>query len=85
MTSVPMNSPDHINSHWIASLEDKQLVSAEAELHAAFRTHETAEKRWSGARYVLLQGPAALVNAWHRWLLVSNETRNRGLVVHRRG
>ncbi len=85
MTSVPMNIPDHINSHWIASLEDKQLVTAEAELHAAFRTYETAEKRRSGARYVLLQGPAALVNAWHRWLLVSNETRNRGLVVHRRG
>jgi hypothetical protein len=85
MKSVTMNIPDHINSHWIASLEDKQLVSAEAELHAAFRTHETAEKRRSGARYVLLQGPAALVNAWHRWLLVSNETRNRGLVVHRRG
>jgi hypothetical protein len=79
-----MNIPDRINSHWIASLEDKQLVTAEAELHAAFRTHETAEKRRSGARYVLLQGPPALVNAWHRWLLVSNETRSRGLVVHRR-
>ena len=24
MTSVPMTIPDHINSHWIASLEDKQ-------------------------------------------------------------
>jgi hypothetical protein len=41
MTSAPLNIPDHINSHWIASLEDKQLVTAEAELHAAFRTYET--------------------------------------------
>ena len=85
MTSVPMNIPDHINSHWIASLEDKQLVTAEAELHAAFRTHETAEKRRSGARYVLLLGYGGARQPWHRWLLVSNETRNRGLVVHRRG
>jgi hypothetical protein len=73
--------PDHINARWIATLGNDQLVVAEAQLHANFREHETVEKRRSGARYMLLQGPAPLVNAWLRWLLVSNETRSRGLVV----
>jgi hypothetical protein len=77
-----MTIPDHINSHWIATLANDQLVKAEAMLHADFREKEIAEKRRVGARYVLLQGPATLVTAWHRWLLVSNETRNRGLVVN---
>jgi hypothetical protein len=79
-----MNIPDHINAHWLATLADEQLMTAEAELHATFRARERTEKDRSGARYILLQGPAALVNAWHRWLLVSNETRTRGLVVRRR-
>jgi hypothetical protein len=74
-----MTIPDHVNTRWIATLGDDQLMQAEAELHAAFRKQETVEKTRSGARYVLLQGPAALVNAWHRWLLVNNETRTRGL------
>lgn len=79
-----MNLPDRINAQWIATLENDQLMTAEAELHALFRAAERTEKDRSGARYILLQGPAALVNAWHRWLLVSNETRQRGLVVRRR-
>lgn len=78
-----MDIPDRINARWIATLGNDQLVKAEAELHAVFHKHEVIEKSRSGPRYVLLQGPAALVTAWHRWLLVSNETRHRGLVVHR--
>jgi len=78
-----MNIPDRVTARWMATLGDDQLMAAEAELHAAFRSSERAEKERSGARYMLLQGPAALVNAWQRWLLVSNETRNRGLVVRR--
>jgi hypothetical protein len=76
-----MEMPDRINARWIATLGDDQLMKAEAELHAVFRKHETVEKTRSGSRYVLLEGPPQLVTAWHRWLLVSNETRNRGLVV----
>jgi hypothetical protein len=76
--------PDRINAHWIATLGDDQLVKAEAKLHADFREKETAEKKRTGARYVLLQGPPPLVNAWLRWLLVSNATRDRGLVVNHR-
>ena len=80
-----MNIPERINARWIATLADEQLVTAEAELHATFRANERTEKARSGPRYMLLQGPAALVNSWQRWLLVSNETRSRGLVVPRRG
>ena len=78
-----MNIPEHVNARWIATLGDDQLVAAEAQLHATFRSSERAEKKRSGGRYMLLQGPATLVNAWQRWLLVSNETRTRGLMVRR--
>lgn len=76
--------PDHINARWIDTLGDDQLMQAEAELHAIFHEEETSEKARKGERYALLQGPAPLVSAWHRWLLLNNETRSRGLVVHRR-
>jgi hypothetical protein len=79
-----MNIPDRMNSRWISTLVDEQLVAAEAELHTIFLEHEVVEKRRAGNRYVLLEGPADLVHAWQRWLLVRNETRNRGIVVHRR-
>jgi hypothetical protein len=78
-----MNIPDHVNARWIATLDDDQLVAAEAELHATFRSCERVEKQRSGARYMLLQGPPTLVSAWHRWVLVSNETRSRRLAVRR--
>ncbi len=74
-----MNIPDRINARWIATLQDEQLMTAEAELHEIFRVQERSEKDRAGARYILLQGPAALVNAWQRWVLVNNETRTRGL------
>jgi hypothetical protein len=73
--------PDRVNARWIATLSNEQLVSADAELHATFREYETVEKRRTGSRYVLLQGPTTLVNAWLRWTMVNNETRTRGLVV----
>jgi hypothetical protein len=76
--------PTHVNARWLATLGNDQLVTAEAQLHATFREQETAEKDRAGARYVLLQGPASLVSAWQRWLMVNNEARTRGLVVHRR-
>jgi hypothetical protein len=79
-----MKIPDYINARWIATLGNDQLMKAEAQLHAVFRKEETSEKTRSGRRYILLQGSAPLVSAWHRWLLLNNETRTRGLVVHRR-
>jgi hypothetical protein len=78
-----MTIPDHVDARWIATLGDDQLAKAEAELHGHFRDQETAEKRRAGARYLLLQGPSTLVNAWLRWLLVNNAMRTRGLTVRR--
>jgi hypothetical protein len=79
-----MTIPDHISHRWIATLDNEQLTTAEAELHATFRAQEKVEKVRKGAQYVLLQGPAALVNAWQRWMLLSNEVRSRGLIAPRR-
>jgi hypothetical protein len=76
-----MTIPAHINARWIGTLDDAQLVAAETTLHATFRELEISEKSRAGARYVLLQGSAALVSAWHRWLLVNNEVRARGLAI----
>lgn len=78
-----MKIPESINSRWIAGLANDQLMVAEAQLHAVFRKHETVEKTRSGGRYVLLQGPPLLVDAWHRWSLVNNETLSRGLTIRR--
>jgi len=75
--------PEHVNARWIATLGDEQLMEAEAELHTLFQNAEQSEKQRSGERYMLLHGPSELVNAWHRWSLVSNETRLRGLLIHR--
>jgi hypothetical protein len=79
-----MTVPEKINASWIATLTDKQLIRAESQLHTEFLTQETAEKRRRGDRYTMLRGPESLVSAWHRWLMVNNETRNRGVVVHRK-
>jgi hypothetical protein len=76
-----MNIPAHVDAHWIGTLGDQQLVAADLQLHADFHQLELAEKSRTGERYVLLQGPAPLVNAWLQWVLVNNETRARGLVV----
>jgi hypothetical protein len=76
-----MTIPDRITAGWIATLEAGQLVAAESLLHTEFVAAESQEKRRNGERYALLQGPAALVNAWLRWQMVSNEARSRGLAI----
>jgi len=78
-----MDIPTRINKSWIASLADEQLIVAEAQLHATFREQETIERRRT-ARYVLLEGPEALVSAWHRWMQLSNESVSRGLAIPKR-
>lgn len=76
-----MSIPAHVTTRWMATLGDEQLVAAEAQLYADFHAREVKEKSRSGSRYILLQGPAALVNAWRHWLLVNNEVRERGVLV----
>ncbi len=76
--------PAHVNARWIATLDDKQLVAAEAQLYSDFRKHESAERTRAGERYMLLQGPPILVNTWQQWTLLNNETRVRGVTVRRK-
>ena len=78
-----MSIPAHVSARWIATLGNDQLAAVEGRLYADFHTREATEKSRAGSRYALLQGPSALVNAWHQWLLVSNEVRTRGMVVRR--
>lgn len=73
--------PDRITAGWIATLANGQLITIESDLHSAFVTEEILEKERRGERYALLQGPPALVNAWLKWQMVSNEARSRGLLV----
>lgn len=79
-----MTVPDRVTAGWIATLPDGQLMSVESRLHSEFVDEESQEKARRGDRYALLQGPPALVNAWLRWQMVSNEARSRGLLVRHR-
>ena len=81
-----MTVPERVTADWIATLANAQLMTVESRLHSEFLDEENEEKERRGDRYTLLQGPAALVNAWLRWQMVNNEARSRGLLVrHRRG
>lgn len=79
MTALPPN----LSSRWIATIPNSQLLEIESRLYADFHAREVVEKSRAGSRYVLLQGPPALVTAWQQWLLVNNEARARGVKVVR--
>jgi hypothetical protein len=79
-----MEIPLRVNTKWMATLDDTSALEAESILHADFRQQDTAEKNRRGTRYRLLEGPAALVDAWMRWLSMSNELRRRGLATRAR-
>jgi hypothetical protein len=76
-----MTIPDRVTAGWIATLANPQLMTVESRLHSEFLDEEAQERKRCGDRYALLQGPAALVNAWLRWQMVTNERRARGLLV----
>lgn len=76
--------PDKVSAAWVESLGDAQLISAEATLRKQFAEEESAEKERTGARYSMFRGPATLMAAWTRWLLVSNEAMARRVAVKRR-
>jgi len=78
-----MTIPERVNATWIATLADEQLVQAEAQLHAKFAKLEAAEKKRAGDRYDMMRGSEGLVDAWMRWLMVNNETRERGIPIRR--
>ena len=79
MTTVAI--PERFNARWIAALGNEQLTDVESRLHAVFRTEDSAEKARRGTRYRLLEGSAALVDAWNRWHLVNNEAKKRGIAA----
>jgi hypothetical protein len=79
-----MTVPDRVTAGWIATLADGQLMTIESRLRSEFLDEEIQEKERRGDRYALLQGPPALVNAWLRWQMVTNEARSRGLVIRHR-
>ena len=74
-----MTFPDRIDASWIDSLTDEQLQEAEGELRTQFAQLELKEKKRRGAQYDMMRGPDALTSAWHRWSMVNNATRARGL------
>jgi hypothetical protein len=76
--------PERVNRRWMNLLDNTQLAAAESRLHTDFTRQDRAEKVLRGGSYRLLEGPAPLVDAWLRWLLVSNEVRDRGLRTHHR-
>jgi hypothetical protein len=76
--------PEKVNAAWVESLGDAQLISAEAALRKQFAEEESAEKERKGPRYSMFRGPASLMTAWTRWLLVSNEAIARRVAVKRR-
>lgn len=78
-----MKLPEKVDSRWVASLADDKLMQAEAQLHTEFVKQEAAEKKRMGSRYTMLRGPESLVNAWLRWLTVSNEAESRHVRVRR--
>ena len=79
-----MTVPERVTADWIATLANAQLMTVESRLHSEFLDEENEEKERRGDRYTLLQGPAALVNAWLRWQMVNNAARSRGLLVRHR-
>lgn len=76
--------PQRVNRRWIDRLDNTQVADAESSLHTDFTRLDRAEKTLRGTRYRLLEGPAPLVDAWIRWLLLNNEARDRGIPTHHR-
>jgi hypothetical protein len=76
--------PMRVNSQWMATLDDVSILDAETSLHSEFREQDQRERRRSGTRYNMFEGPPALLDSWLRWQTVTNEARRRGLAVQRR-
>lgn len=74
-----MTIPDRITARWIATLSNEDLQAVESQLHSAFAREETSEKERCGGAFSLLRGPDSLTQAWLRWSMVCNATRDRGL------
>ena len=80
-----MTIPDRVTARWISTLSNDELQEAERELHGTFSKAELSEKERRGCAYSLLRGPDSLTQAWLKWSMVCNATRDRGLRTSYRG
>lgn len=80
-----MTIPERITARWISTLSNDELQEAEKELHGHFSKAESSEKERRGGAYSLLRGPDSLTQAWLKWSMVCNATRDRGLRTSYRG
>ncbi|HLA90187.1 MAG TPA: hypothetical protein VJL28_07155 [Gemmatimonadaceae bacterium] len=76
--------PERINAAWIATLADEDLLDIEARLSERFTILDNRHKQLRGRSYVLLRGPADLIDAWDRWSRLSMAVRARSLVARPR-
>ena len=79
-----MQIPERVNMKWMATLDDASILDAETTLHSDFREQDQLERHRRGAGYRMFEGPAPLLDSWHKWQTVTNEARRRGLLIHRR-
>lgn len=74
-----MTIPERITQRWIAELSNTDLQAVELELHGIYAREESSEKARRGGAFSLMRGPESLTQAWLRWSMVCNATRDRGL------
>ena len=71
--------PERINTEWIGTLTDDDLIDVEARLHTKFALLERREKTRRGASYQLCCSSPETMAAWDRWSRVLTATRGRSL------
>jgi len=71
--------PERINTDWIATLSDADLIDVEARLHSKFALLERREKTKRGASYQLCCSSRGTMDAWDRWSRVLTAARSRSL------
>src|SRR4051812_6527976 len=71
--------PERINTEWIGTLSDADLIDVEARLHTKFAVLERREKTKRGASYQLCCSSPETMAAWDRWCRVNTATRGRSL------
>jgi hypothetical protein len=71
--------PERINTDWIGTLSDADLIDVEARLHSKFALLERREKTKRGASYQLCCSSAETMDAWDRWSRVLTAARGRSL------
>ncbi len=72
-------APEIINTKWMDTLADADLLDVEARLHEQLAVIERREKKAKGEKYSLYRGPADLMLAWDRWSRVNAAALGRSL------